>query len=291
MLTRRLDFGRRPSRSHHAAGRTSRRRGTVATGGGIRRPEAGCVRLTCSGLSADSHRYSSSSEARRRYWSGTPARTPAVSGSNWAGTPKRRTASSSTSPELRPSSPGLSSACCTFERAHPVAVPTTSAGLSFGSVLALGLVLLAIAAFALALNAHEEGPHTSGDRSGSRGERTVKTTFTPRRDRGFYLRREPAGMLTGVNVVLGVSGSIAAVRRLSSHTNSVDWLHPLAVMTDSATGIIHPSSQSSRRTTRSLPNHRQCRARRPLRALGLGGRALARTGDGKHRRQGCRGNR
>lgn len=55
----------------------------------------------------------------------------------------------------------------------PVAVPTTSAGLSFSSVLALGLVLLAIAAFALALNAHEEGPHTSGDRSGSRGERTA----------------------------------------------------------------------------------------------------------------------
>ncbi|MDS0222170.1 hypothetical protein NDI54_12500 [Haloarcula sp. S1AR25-5A] len=45
----------------------------------------------------------------------------------------------------------------------PVAVPATSAGLSLSSVVALGLVLLAIAAFTLALNAHDEGPRTSSD--------------------------------------------------------------------------------------------------------------------------------
>jgi len=52
----------------------------------------------------------------------------------------------------------------------PIAVPTTSTGLSFSSVVALGLVLLAIAAFTLALNAHDGGPHTSSDRSGKRSD-------------------------------------------------------------------------------------------------------------------------
>ncbi|MDQ2071413.1 DUF7519 family protein [Haloarcula sp. NS06] len=55
----------------------------------------------------------------------------------------------------------------------PVAIPTTSAGLSFSSVLALGLVLLAIAAFALALNAHDGAPHTSSDTGSRRSERTA----------------------------------------------------------------------------------------------------------------------
>ncbi|WP_336357744.1 DUF7519 family protein [Haloarcula sp. CGMCC 1.6347] len=52
----------------------------------------------------------------------------------------------------------------------PVAVPTTSTGLSLSSVVALGLVLLAIAAFTLALNAHDGGPRTSSDRSDTRNE-------------------------------------------------------------------------------------------------------------------------
>ncbi|GGK70765.1 DUF7519 family protein [Haloarcula sebkhae] len=53
----------------------------------------------------------------------------------------------------------------------PVAVPATATGLSLSSVVALGLVLLAIAAFTLALNAHDGGPRTSSDRSGKRSER------------------------------------------------------------------------------------------------------------------------
>ncbi|EMA29225.1 DUF7519 family protein [Haloarcula japonica] len=55
----------------------------------------------------------------------------------------------------------------------PVVVPTTAAGLSVSSVVALGLVLLAIAAFTLALNAHDGGPRTSSDRSGKRSERSA----------------------------------------------------------------------------------------------------------------------
>ncbi|KAA9398747.1 hypothetical protein Har1130_11065 [Haloarcula sp. CBA1130] len=55
----------------------------------------------------------------------------------------------------------------------PVAVPTTPAELSFSSVVALGLVLLAIAAFTLALNAHDGGPRTSSDRSGTRSDQAV----------------------------------------------------------------------------------------------------------------------
>ncbi|EMA01081.1 hypothetical protein SAMN05443574_101514 [Haloarcula vallismortis] len=55
----------------------------------------------------------------------------------------------------------------------PVAVPTTSTGLSLSSVVALGLVLLAIVAFTLALNAHDGGPRTSRDRSDERGEQTA----------------------------------------------------------------------------------------------------------------------
>lgn len=45
----------------------------------------------------------------------------------------------------------------------PVAVPTTPAGLSLSSVVALGLILVAIAAFTLALNAHDDGPRVSRD--------------------------------------------------------------------------------------------------------------------------------
>jgi hypothetical protein len=48
----------------------------------------------------------------------------------------------------------------------PVAVPATSAGLSLSSVIALGLILLAIAAFTLALNAHDEGPRVNSDGDG-----------------------------------------------------------------------------------------------------------------------------
>jgi len=45
----------------------------------------------------------------------------------------------------------------------PVAVPTTPTGRSLSSVVALGLVLLSIAAFTLALNAHDDGPRVSRD--------------------------------------------------------------------------------------------------------------------------------
>lgn len=55
----------------------------------------------------------------------------------------------------------------------PLAIPTTSAGLSFSSVVALGLLLLAIAAFALALNAHGGGPRTSSDRSGMQSDQAA----------------------------------------------------------------------------------------------------------------------
>jgi len=55
----------------------------------------------------------------------------------------------------------------------PVAVPTPSTGLSFSSVVALGLVLLAIAAFTLALNAHDGRPRTSSDGSSNRSEQTA----------------------------------------------------------------------------------------------------------------------
>ncbi|GCF12953.1 hypothetical protein Harman_08880 [Haloarcula mannanilytica] len=52
----------------------------------------------------------------------------------------------------------------------PMAVPTTATGLSFSSVVALGLVLLAIGAFTLALNAHDDGPRLSSDRGGQQGD-------------------------------------------------------------------------------------------------------------------------
>src|SRR6056297_2870270 len=48
-------------------------------------------------------------------------------------------------------------------------------------------------------------------------------------------------MLTGVNVVLGVSGSIAAVKTVElAHELRRQGASVRAVMTDSATGIIHP---------------------------------------------------
>ncbi|MFB6223019.1 MAG: hypothetical protein ABEH86_05020 [Haloarcula sp.] len=55
----------------------------------------------------------------------------------------------------------------------PATVPASPSGLSLSSVVALGLVLLSIAAFTLALNAHDEGPHTSSDRSGRRSDQTA----------------------------------------------------------------------------------------------------------------------
>jgi len=52
----------------------------------------------------------------------------------------------------------------------PVAVPTTATGLSLSSAVALGLVLLALGAFTLALNAQDKGPRLSSDRDGLQGD-------------------------------------------------------------------------------------------------------------------------